>query len=154
MISALCRCRQRGTSSRQLAYELWGQLWSNFDHAHLDAAAYRTGMNACVSSGRLEEAKELLVAMQAAGHVPESKTYNILIKGYARVGKRDGMEVMMQQMRAGGVPLTTTTYNTAMYAHARAGDMDKVCLGGGGVGGEDSCMYCVVYTCLVCIVFF
>lgn len=45
LISALCRCRKRGTSSRQLAYELWLELWEGGGRDLLDAAAYRTGMH-------------------------------------------------------------------------------------------------------------
>lgn len=83
-------------------------------------------MNACVSSGRLTQAADLLGAMRAAGHEPDSQAFNILIKGYARSGRRDLMEATMLQMRDAGVTFTTSTYNTAMHAHAREGDMDKV----------------------------
>lgn len=100
-----------------------------------------TGMNACVSCGKLQEAASLLSAMREAGHEPDSQAFNILIKGYARGGRRDLMEGAMLQMRDAGVPFTTTTYNTAMHAHAREGDMGKV----------GDCTWSTAFWCVLCV---
>lgn len=74
----------------------------------------------------MTEAADVLSAMRAAGHEPDCRAFNILIKGYAQSGRLELMEAAMLQMRDARVAFTTTTYNTAMHAHARAGDMDKV----------------------------
>ena len=39
---------------------------------------------ACIGVGRMEEAEQLLVAMQDAGFTPDVRAHNILLTGLAR----------------------------------------------------------------------
>lgn len=125
LISALCRGSRKGTSNAQLAYGLWQQLREE-RAGKLDDAAYRTGLNACVTVGRLDEARALLSDMQAAGLEPDVRAYNILLKGAGNAGQLPLLEELLRQMNTAGVAPTAVTYNSVISAYVRVGDMSRV----------------------------
>ena len=48
------------------------------------------GMNACVETGRIEEAMALLLHMKEARIRPGHGAYNIIIKHWCRIGEQGG----------------------------------------------------------------
>ncbi|EFN58087.1 hypothetical protein CHLNCDRAFT_34493 [Chlorella variabilis] len=122
LISALGReRRRRGVRYAQTAHELWGELAGS--GTQLDAAAFRTGLKACVDVGRLREAERLLQRMAAAGAPPDVRAYNILLAGHGRAGATGAMARLMQRMAAGGVQPSAVTYNTLVDGYVRARDL-------------------------------
>ena len=48
---------------------------------------YLVGMNACVETGRVQEALDLLTAMRNSGLRPGHGAYNIIIKHWCNIGE-------------------------------------------------------------------
>jgi pentatricopeptide repeat protein len=85
------------------------------------------GMNACIAVGKIEEARDLLERMHSGGFNPDVRSYNILLKGYARIGDTEGMQDLVMQMRGRGVEPSPTSYNTLVDAYVRKCDLSEVC---------------------------
>ncbi|KAK9868727.1 hypothetical protein WJX84_006572 [Apatococcus fuscideae] len=125
LMSALAKAhRPHGWRLAQAAYQLWQELLSSGQP--LDAAAFRAGMHACTMTDRLEEARGLLDTMAAAGHPPDVRAFNILLKGCSLEGASglDLMAAVLDTMEKAGVERSPVTQNTLVDAYVRAGRLE------------------------------
>ncbi|CAD7695569.1 unnamed protein product [Ostreobium quekettii] len=122
LISGLLKCRRRGTPNSQQAYQLWQELSLRGD---LDAGAYKTGCNACIAAGKLEEAEKLITTMRVHGLRPDVKMYNIVLKGRCKIGNMDSAVQWLQMMEQADLQPTRVTYNTLVNGFVDNGQMAK-----------------------------
>jgi len=131
LISALGKQKRRGSRYLELAYELWRELQLSGDN--LDPMALRIGMKACVDTGRMEDAERIVEAMENGSSSSPSpkaaardvRTYNILLKGYAKAGDRRALQEVLERMKKADVKPSCVTYNTLVSAHVRIGALDE-----------------------------
>ncbi|KAL3156917.1 hypothetical protein ABBQ38_001179 [Trebouxia sp. C0009 RCD-2024] len=123
LISALGKVRRRGQPSAELAYQLWQELYQL--QTPLDAAAFRTGMNACISVGKLSEARALLQDMKQQNIPADIRVFNILLKGYSRRGGVAAVAGIMQEMTDAGLKPSAVTYNTLIDTYVNAGQLPQ-----------------------------
>ncbi|DBA92143.1 TPA: hypothetical protein ACH3X1_015865 [Trebouxia sp. C0004] len=121
LISAFGKVRRRGQPSADLAYQLWQELCSL--QLPLDAAAFRTGMNACISVGKLTEARQLLQDMKQRNIALDIRVFNILLKGYSRRGGVSAVPSILQEMADAGLKPSAVTYNTLIDTYVTAGQL-------------------------------
>lgn len=121
IISGLAGSRQDGFV--RSAHRLWQELQRSGQH--LDAAAYRTGINVYVEMGDLRAAQQVLAAMRDMGHSPDAQAWNMLIKGYARAGLLTILPDLIADMQLEGLRLNKVSYATLIEAHVRAGDLSE-----------------------------
>ena len=81
------------------------------------------GLNACVESGRLEEAQELLRSLTSNGRRLGHGAYNILIKYHSLRGDIDGARRCYLDMKQACYEPDIFTYNTLLFGYARRGDL-------------------------------
>ncbi|GBG75686.1 hypothetical protein CBR_g20311 [Chara braunii] len=78
----------------------------------------RTLMNACAEAGDILRARGVLDR-----HQPNTMSYNMLIKGYARSDNPLEALVLRKEMRALGLPFQRLTYNSLILACVSGGDI-------------------------------
>ncbi|GMH32589.1 hypothetical protein BSKO_00423 [Bryopsis sp. KO-2023] len=129
LISGLLKSRRRGSPHVQIAYDLWKELEGSSEQ--LDAAALRVGCNACSASGKLEEAWGFPVAMRRLGFRPDTRLYNILMKGHCQRGNTESGLKVLKAMKGAGLQPDRVTYNTLIYGFVMNGDLSRAqaCLG-------------------------
>lgn len=133
IISQLLKVKGRGLASRQLAYQLWKELYTTaqaskrfaIDLGGLDAASCRIGLNACVESGKIQEARDLIAQMRATQIKPGHGAYNILIKFYCNRGDMEAAIKVLKEMQSLGLPPDLYTYNTLISGYSKIGDVEK-----------------------------
>lgn len=89
-------------------------VWSLCSHA---------GINACISVGKLTEARTLLKNMQQQNIPPDIRVFNILLKGYSRKGGVSAVPGILQEMTDAGLKPSAVTYNTLIDTYVRAGQL-------------------------------
>ena len=85
--------------------------------------ACRTGMNACISVGKLTEARQLLQDMKQRKIAPDIRVFNILLKGYSRRGGVSAVPGILQEMTDAGLKPSAVTYNTLIDTYVTAGQL-------------------------------
>jgi len=85
--------------------------------------ACRTGMNACISVGKLTEARQLLQDMKQRNIAPDIRVFNILLKGYSRRGGVSAVPGILQEMADAGLKPSAVTYNTLIDTYVTAGQL-------------------------------
>jgi pentatricopeptide repeat protein len=122
-----------GNPYQQRAYETWLDMRS-FYGDKLDAAAVRSGMNACVVTRRTEEAETIFEdsvscssSSSSSDEEEESSSiaFNILIKGYGYERNLDKLDRVMPKMKELGAQPTESTYNTLVNAYTNMNRVDK-----------------------------
>lgn len=83
-------------------------------------------MNACIAVGRIGEAERLLEWMRQQGLRVDARSYNLLLKGYARTGEVAKMRELLEDMQSRGVEPSIASYNTMINVHVRRQDMAEV----------------------------
>ena len=81
------------------------------------------GINACISVGKLTEARALLKDMQQQSISPDVRVFNILLKGYSRKGGVSAVPGILQEMTDAGLKPSAVTYNTLIDTYVRAGQL-------------------------------
>ena len=81
------------------------------------------GMNACISVGQLDEARQLLQDMKQQKIVPDVRVFNILLKGYSRRGGVSAISGILQEMTDAGLKPSAVTYNTVIDTYVTAGQL-------------------------------
>lgn len=88
----------------------------------LNIVTYNNLLKSCCNAGNMENAFSLTKEMiQIYNIVPNSHTYDILIRGCGKWGQLDVALRILNSMRTAGVSPTVVTYSTAIAACARAG---------------------------------
>lgn len=123
IISGLLRDRRKGTRTIQTAYDLWKELEAS--GKFLDAAALRVGCNACVSRGKFDEANDFVDRMRKQGFTPDSRLYNILLKGSCQKGDMESALQILGSMKVAGVDPDRLSYNTIIQAFSSRGQMKR-----------------------------
>ena len=80
-------------------------------------------MNACISVGQLDEARQLLQDMKQQKIVPDVRVFNILLKGYSRRGGVSAISGILQEMTDAGLKPSAVTYNTVIDTYVTAGQL-------------------------------
>eukprot|EP01026_Neomeris_dumetosa_P050391 TRINITY_DN4417_c0_g1_i2.p1 TRINITY_DN4417_c0_g1~~TRINITY_DN4417_c0_g1_i2.p1 ORF type:complete len:628 (+),score=66.31 TRINITY_DN4417_c0_g1_i2:108-1991(+) len=109
--------RNRGTPNVKLAYDLWVRLYDTGEN--LDDIAYRTGLNACSEIGEMSQALQLLTRFESN----DLRVYNMIIKGYGRMGDLAAARKWVRIMKQRGVQPSIVTYNTLVHSAVRAGQI-------------------------------
>jgi len=127
MISSLTnaarKSNQRHSYGRQ-AFELWQDLKKA--ELPLDATALRTGLNACIMYGQMAEAEEIFRQICVSGlDAPDLRTFNLMLKGYARCGDAEKAEVVLQSMQQLQMKPDGWTLSTIVLLYTNAGDLDS-----------------------------
>lgn len=123
IISGLLRDRRKGTGTIQTAYNLWKELEAS--GKFLDAGALRVGCNACVSRGKFDEANSFIDRMRKQGFRPDSRLYNILLKGSCKKGDMESAFEILSSMRVAGLDPDRLSYNTVIQAFSSRGQMKR-----------------------------
>lgn len=82
-------------------------------------------MNACISIGRLSEAKQLLQDMKDQNITLDIRVYNILLKGLSRKGNTDAIPGVLQEMREANIKPSSITYNTLINSYVKGGQLEE-----------------------------
>lgn len=82
-------------------------------------------MNACISVGRLSEARQLLEDMKEQKVALDSRAYNILLKGLSRKGDMAGIPAVLQEMQQANIKPSSVTYNTLINSYVEDGQLDQ-----------------------------
>lgn len=115
---------------KQRAYEAWITMQT----AHgdkLDAAAVRSGMNACAMTERTEEALEIFQAHGPIRSEPGPREdslpvcFNILIKGFGLEKNLERLDEVIDMMKRCKVRPTESTYNTLVNAYVNLNRLDR-----------------------------
>ena len=99
-------------------------------HAMLKVFPVLVGMNACISVGKLSEAKQLLQDMKDQSIPLDSRVYNILLKGLSRKGNIDAIPGVLQEMQEANIKPSSVTYNTLINSYvedAQLAEARRVC---------------------------
>ena len=123
LISSLTKQKRRGSRFKELAYKYWKEM--KRQHVELDAAALRMGIKACVNMKRIHEAESIISTMEMMDARPDIRTYNIIVKEYARIGDMHAVENILQRIETIGLKPTVATYNAVIASHIHAGKMDE-----------------------------
>lgn len=83
------------------------------------------GMNACISVGKLTEARALLQDMKQQNIPADIRVFNILLKGYSRRGGVAAVAGIMQEMSDAGLKPSAVTYNTLIDTYVNAGQLPQ-----------------------------
>ncbi|KAJ7516979.1 hypothetical protein O6H91_21G007300 [Diphasiastrum complanatum] len=103
----------------------WGKWGEKFKP---DVRMYTTLMKGYVRQGRLQDAIQLLIAMQHQQDprsLPNEVTFTTAIKACVTMGLMDEARSILEEMAAQKVPANTVTYNTLLQGYCSASDMDK-----------------------------
>ena len=85
--------------------------------------ACHTGMNACISVGKLAEARQLLQDMKQRNITLDIRVFNILLKGYSRRGGMSAVPGILQEMADADLKPSAVTYNTLIDTYVTAGQL-------------------------------
>ena len=80
-------------------------------------------MNACISVGKLTEARQLLQDMKQRNIALDIRVFNILLKGYSRRGGVSAVPSILQEMADTGLKPSAVTYNTLIDTYVTAGQL-------------------------------
>ncbi len=80
-------------------------------------------MNACISVGKLTEARQLLQDMKQRNIALDIRVFNILLKGYSRRGGVSAVPSILQEMADAGLKPSAVTYNTLIDTYVTAGQL-------------------------------
>ncbi len=80
-------------------------------------------MNACISVGKLTEARQLLQDMKQRSIALDIRVFNILLKGYSRRGGVSAVPGILQEMADAGLKPSAVTYNTLIDTYVTAGQL-------------------------------
>ncbi|UPR04861.1 hypothetical protein HOP50_18g82060 [Chloropicon primus] len=114
---------------KQRAYEIWLDMKKLYA-GKMDAAAVRSGMNACAMTMRTGEALDVFEAWQASPCCQEepevdlSVCFNILIKGFGFERNLKKLEEVVSKMSQQGVVSTQSTYNALVSAYVNSNRVD------------------------------
>lgn len=115
-----------------------------------DIAILLTGMNACISVGKLTEARQLLQDMRQQKIPLDIRVFNILLKGYSRRGGVSAVSGILQEMADAHLKPSAVTYNTLIDTYVRAGQLvqaRQTCTDAQSAGA--SSMHVVLGFCMV-----
>ena len=107
-------------------------------------------MNACISVGRLSEARQLLQDMKEANTPLDSRAYNILLKGLNRKGDMAGIPAVLQEMQQANIKPSSVTYNTLINSYVQDGQLDqarRVCAEAQTAGGLHASTFPCGFNC-------
>lgn len=82
-------------------------------------------MNACISVGKLKEARALIQDMKQQNIHADIRVFNILLKGYSRRGGVAAVPGIMQEMANAGLKPSAVTYNTLIDTYVNAGQLPQ-----------------------------
>ena len=82
-------------------------------------------MNACISVGKLTEARALIQDMKQQSIPADIRVFNILLKGYSRRGGVAAVPGIMQEMADAGLKPSAVTYNTLIDTYVNAGQLPQ-----------------------------
>lgn len=82
-------------------------------------------MNACISVGRLTEARALIQDMKQQSIPADIRVFNILLKGYSRRGGVAAVPGIMQEVAHAGLKPSAVTYNTLIDTYVNAGQLPQ-----------------------------
>lgn len=86
---------------------------------------YAAGMNACISVGKLAEARALIQDMKQQSILADIRVFNILLKGYSRRGGVAAVPGIMQEMADAGLKPSAVTYNTLIDTYVNAAQLPQ-----------------------------
>ena len=126
LMGGLLKCSQR---KREAATKAAHALWQRFLDEEacgavvMDQGAFACGINVCCESGDMVGASALLQRMLKSSNCqPDFRQYNMLIKGYKKLGEIDKVENVLSTMQNRGVMPTMETYNSVVSAHCASGN--------------------------------
>ena len=111
------------------------------------------GMNACVSVGKLSEAKELLQDMKDQNLPLDIRVYNILLKGLSRKGKTNAIPAVLQEMQEADIKPSSVTYNTLINSYVEDGQLEearRVCAAAQDAGNNTAYAAYPSLGCYIC----
>ena len=82
-------------------------------------------MNACISVGKLTEARCLVQDMKRLNIQLDIRVFNILLKGYSRAGDMSTVTSLLREVNYAGLKFSAVTYNTLIDMYARAGQLQE-----------------------------
>ena len=86
---------------------------------------HAAGMNACISVGKLTEARTLIQDMKQQNIPADIRVFNILLKGYSRKGGVAAVSGIMQEVSDAGLKPSAVTYNTLIDTYVNAGQLPQ-----------------------------
>lgn len=87
----------------------------------VDAAAYNSVMDVCVSAGQMARARELMQELKNIGHV-DVVTYNTLLKGLCNTGDVASAKELLTEMVRDGFSPNDESYNCMLNTAASSGN--------------------------------
>lgn len=93
-------------------------------HMKPDTGAFNAILNACAIAGHMERAEDLIKRMDLYGVRPDVLTYNIMIKLYARVERKDLLVGVIEEMLEKHIEPCITTFNSLVAAHVGLDDLE------------------------------
>lgn len=126
LISRLVKVSRRGQSGapQRLAHHFWLELREAHEQS-LDEASFRAGINACVETGRLGDAENLIRTMRERGLRPGHGAYNMLIKFHAQRGDMEGARRAFKDMRQWHGSPDIVSYNTLIAGYCKQRDLTR-----------------------------
>lgn len=82
-------------------------------------------LSACVNSNKFDRIEELFRELPRMLAVePDSVSYNIVIKGFCKMGALESAVSMLDEMEEKGLPINLVTFNTLLYGFYEKGRLD------------------------------
>lgn len=103
-----------------------GELDGDDGVAHMrpDTGAFNAILNACALAGHMEKAEDLIKQMDFYGVRPDVLTYNIMIKLYTRIERKDLLVGVVEKMLEQNIEPCITTFNSLVAAHVDLDDLE------------------------------
>eukprot|EP01018_Ginkgo_biloba_P025859 Gb_11553 [translate_table: standard] len=90
-----------------------------------DTGAFNAVLNACAMAGNTEKAEELIQQMHFSGVSADVLTYNILIKLYARVERKELLVGVVEKMLEENIEPCISTFYSLVAAYVGLGDLRR-----------------------------
>eukprot|EP01018_Ginkgo_biloba_P009057 Gb_16885 [translate_table: standard] len=93
-------------------------------HMKPDTGAFNAILNACAIAGNTEKAEELTKEMHLFGVKHDVLTFNIMIKLYARVERKESLVTVIEKMLEENIEPCITTFRSLVAAYVGFGDLE------------------------------
>ncbi|KAI3523846.1 hypothetical protein L1887_02291 [Cichorium endivia] len=91
-----------------------------------DVWTMNTILGLFANTGQIETMEKWYEKFKNFGIEPETRTFNVLVNGYARKKMYDKMSTVLSYMRKMSFPWTTSTYNNVIEAFSDVGDVKNM----------------------------
>jgi len=91
----------------------------------IDCVQYNTTLATCVSAGKVDQACELLHALEGSSDLADVITYNTIMKGYAKMSRIDDCFKLLDRMHAKNISPSQVTYGILLDCCINEGKVDQ-----------------------------